>query len=182
MPSNIEIKARVRDMEALRRRVDSIADSESTTLEQEDVFYNVPSGRLKMRLLEGRGELIYYRRASEKGPKLSRYRIVSFENPTPIMALLEEAMGQRAVVKKKRILSFRGRTRIHLDAVEGLGDFMELEVVLDDGEEESTGRREARELMKLLGIDDSELITEAYVDLLEARGAVVSPGSDAKLP
>lgn len=59
-----------------------------------------------------------------------------------------------------------GRTRIHLDRVRGLGEFLELEVVLRDGESAELGVQEAHELMALLGVGDSQLIEGAYVDLL----------------
>ncbi len=59
-----------------------------------------------------------------------------------------------------------GRTRIHLDEVEGLGDFMELEVVLREGERTEDGVREAEALMAKLQVQTSQLIDRAYVDLL----------------
>ena len=61
-----------------------------------------------------------------------------------------------------------GRTRVHLDAVVGLGAFMELEVVLADGEVEVAGEAEARRLMAGLGIENSALCEGAYVDMLRA--------------
>jgi predicted adenylyl cyclase CyaB len=64
-----------------------------------------------------------------------------------------------------------GRTRVHIDRVEGLGTFVELEVVLDDGESENVGFQEARELMAVLGIEDSALINRSYVDLLNDKGS-----------
>jgi predicted adenylyl cyclase CyaB len=76
------------------------------------------------------------------------------------------AYGEIGRVRKRRILYLAGRTRIHLDRVEGLGDFLELEVVLVDGEPVEAGVREAQVLMARLGIDTSQLIERAYVDLL----------------
>ena len=63
-----------------------------------------------------------------------------------------------------------GRTRIHIDAVEDLGDFIEVEVVLDGSEEESIGEKKAITLMQDLGIDETNLIECAYVDLIEKAG------------
>ena len=71
---------------------------------------------------------------------------------------------------KERTLFLVGRTRIHLDAVQGLGSFMELEVVLEDGETPEAGVREAHELMARLGIGPSQLVEVAYVDLLTKSG------------
>ena len=69
-------------------------------------------------------------------------------------------------MRKQRTLFLAGRTRIHLDSVEGLGCFLELEVVLSDDEPVEAGIREAHELMERLGVERSQLVEEAYVDLL----------------
>ena len=61
-----------------------------------------------------------------------------------------------------------GRTRVHLDTVEALGEFMELEVVLDDDEPSEAGVEVAMRLMQKLGIHPSSLIEGAYLDLLQA--------------
>jgi len=76
------------------------------------------------------------------------------------------AYGQAGRVRKHRTLFLAGRTRIHLDKVEGLGDFLELEVVLEEGESAEKGVQEAHGLMAKLGIEPSQLIEDAYVDLL----------------
>ena len=64
------------------------------------------------------------------------------------------------------MLYLAGRTRIHLDAVEGLGEFLELEVVLRDGESAEDGVAEARRIMAALGIGPGHLVEGAYVDHL----------------
>jgi predicted adenylyl cyclase CyaB len=69
-------------------------------------------------------------------------------------------------VQKQRTLFLVGRTRIHLDRVAGLGDFLELEVVLEDNEPTEVGVSEAHELMASLGVELSQLVEDAYVDLL----------------
>jgi adenylate cyclase class IV len=47
-----------------------------------------------------------------------------------------------------------------------LGHFLELEVVLQEHEPSEVGVREAHELMARLGVEASQLIEGAYVDLL----------------
>ena len=69
-------------------------------------------------------------------------------------------------MRKRRTLYIVGRTRVHLDDVEGLGSFVELEVVMDDHESTDAGVREANTLMATLGIAESQLVTHAYIDLL----------------
>ena len=83
--------------------------------------------------------------------------------------MLTAALGERAVVRKRRLLYHAGRTRIHLDEVEGLGCFCELEVALAPGDTVAGGERTAAALMERLGIGAADLVARAYVDLLEER-------------
>jgi predicted adenylyl cyclase CyaB len=82
----------------------------------------------------------------------------------------------RGVVKKQREVFIIGRTRVHLDQVEHLGCFVELEVVLRSGEPVERGDREAQILMQALEIPEPALVAEAYIDLLETAN-VTSPGA-----
>ena len=82
-------------------------------------------------------------------------------------------------MRKQRRLFLAGRTRIHLDRVESLGDFVELEVVLADGETAQAGEQEAIRLMAQLGIDSSQLIEHAYVDLLRGDESRVASSEDS---
>ena len=167
MARNIEIKARIGQPAELHAAAAVLADGPARLIAQEDVFFNVPTGRLKLRFLSlSRGELIFYRRDDISGPKTSTYSVVETDCPGALRALLAAALGERAVVRKQRHLYLVGRTRIHLDAVEGLGDFLELEVVLADSEPSADGEREAAALMAKLGVDPRDLIEGAYVDLL----------------
>lgn len=170
MPRNIEIKARIHNPAEQRSRVALLSDGPPRVLVQEDTFFQVPQGRLKLRLLSPtNGELIFYQRADQAGPKTSTYTLVETDRPHQLKAVLEAAYGIRNTVRKTRQLYMVGRTRIHLDHVESLGHFLELEVVLADSEDPSVGECEAHELMKKLDISASQLVEGAYIDLLEHR-------------
>lgn len=167
MARNIEIKARIGQPAKLHAAAAALADRPAMLIEQEDVFFNVAEGRLKLRFLSpSRGELIFYRRDDISGPKTSTYSVVETDRPGELRALLGAALGERAIVRKQRHLYRAGRTRIHLDAVEDLGDFLELEVVLAESEPPADGEREAAALMAKLGVEARDLIEGAYVDLL----------------
>ena len=167
MPRNVEIKARIAGVAALTQRAAHLADSGPMVLEQDDTFFACPNGRLKLRDQFAAGaELIFYRRADETGPKESFYVRVPVPDPEAMRTLLQLAHGQTGRVRKRRILFLAGRTRIHLDAVEGLGEFLELEVVLKDDESAAEGVVEARKIMAALGVDPQQLIQGAYVDHL----------------
>ena len=169
MARNIEIKARISSIEDLMHRAAKIADQGPIHIAQDDTFFHCAAGRLKLRqFTEDSGELIFYQRADQSGPKESFYiRSVTAE-PASLRECLMLAYGQSGRVIKHRTLFLAGRTRIHLDRVESLGDFLELEVVLADGDAVDGGRREAEAVMRQLEIEASQLIETAYVDLLAA--------------
>ncbi len=168
MPRNIEIKAYARNFDAIRRLAESLSDFPCEVVVQDDVFFPVDKGRLKLRrLASNRGQLIYYNRADSKGPKRSEYCLTETNDPGGLKNVLAQAYGVRGTVKKTRYLYLAGQTRIHLDEVENLGKFVELEVVLRPGQPDEEGRTIAEELMRCLGIAPDDLIEDSYVDLFE---------------
>jgi predicted adenylyl cyclase CyaB len=169
MARNIEIKASLSSIAAVTERAAAIADEGPTEIHQDDTFFNCPAGRLKLRAFSSdRGELIFYRRADQEGPKESFYVRSATTEPDSLRQVLALAYGEAGRVRKRRTLFLVGRTRIHLDEVENLGHFLELEVVLAEGEAAEAGVNEARQLMARLGVEPSQLIDRAYVDLLES--------------
>ncbi len=170
MARNIEIKARIESVAALVPRAAALATGGPIDIHQDDTFFHCANGRLKLRAFSAEeGELIFYRRPDQQGPKESFYLRSPAPDPDTLRESLTLAYGQSGRVRKHRTLFLAGRTRIHLDRVEGLGDFLELEVVLGKNETSEVGVREARELMAALGVEPGQLIEGAYVDLL-ARG------------
>ena len=170
MARNIEIKAHVPDFAALTARAAAIADEGPVEIRQDDTFFACERGRLKLRAFSPtEGELIFYRRVDQEGPKESFYLRTPTASPDSLREALTLAYGEVGRVRKRRTLFMVGRTRIHLDEVEGLGTFMELEVVLREGESAADGVREAEALMARLEVKTSQLIDRAYVDLLAER-------------
>ena len=168
MARNIEIKACVPDPAALRVRAAALTDTPAELISQEDTFFRVPLGRLKLRVITPKhGQLIYYQRPDAAGPKQSDYHIAVTAEPQTLKNVLARSLGVRGVVTKQRWLYLVGPTRIHLDQVEGLGSFMELEVVLEDDQSPAEGQAIAADLMAQLGIQDQHLVEGAYIDLLE---------------
>ena len=166
MARNIEIKARISSVEALAPKAATLANEGPIEIMQDDTFFRCDAGRLKLRVFpDGDGELIFYRRANRRGPNESFYLRCSTPAPGPLRDALAAAYGQAGRVRKHRTVFLIGRTRVHLDRVEGLGDFLELEVVLADGEPPDAAVREAHDLMEKLGVQPSQLIEGAYIDL-----------------
>lgn len=170
---NVEIKARVTNKEDIETRTKVLSNSSPVVLRQHDTFFKVPKGRLKLRRFEkGPGVLIYYERPDTEGPKLSDYvkTTISKDEVQGVIDVLEKSNGIIGVVEKVRILYIVGQTRIHIDSVDGLGDFMELEVVLNEDQSLEEGQKIAEELMTQLGVREADLISGAYLDMLLKLG------------
>ena len=167
MPRNVEIKARIDSVDALLPAARALAEADPEVIQQDDTFFACTTGRLKLRVFgDGRGELIAYARPDTTAPKISDYTLVPVNDPDALREVLAHALGVRGRVVKRRRLLFVGRTRMHLDQVEGLGDFLELEVVLREGEPAADGAAEAHDLLQRLRIGRDRCVAGAYIDLL----------------
>jgi adenylate cyclase class IV len=175
MPRNIEIKARIPSIDALLGGARALADGPPQLLAQDDTFFAVPHGRLKLRTEGGdgcadAGELIHYERGDATAARASDYVRVPVADAGALREALARGLGVAGRVRKQRWLLLAGQTRIHLDRVEGLGDFVELEVVLREGQSDAAGAAIAQALMQALGLADAPRVAGAYLDLLRADG------------
>lgn len=168
MADNIEIKAAVTNLERVRDLAERLDVRERFRLKQTDTFFNAALGRLKLREFEdGSAELIGYDRPDTTGPKHSHYRKMAVTDGATLIEVLDMTLGVRGVVRKVRDVLLVGPTRIHLDQVEGLGSYIELEVVMEDGQSDAHGENIARDLLDALEISADDLISCAYIDLLD---------------
>ncbi|KAM7342818.1 uncharacterized protein ACRADG_010099 [Cochliomyia hominivorax] len=168
---NIEIKARIRSDEEFERRVaiaKKLTNSEGELIVQRDVFFNTQQGRFKLRYLQppARSQLVYYDRPDVTGPKLSKFNKTELDEPEVMEKILRQTNGVRGILAKKRYLFMYERTRIHLDKVQDLGNFMEFEVCLMPEQTLEEGQEVAEKLMKEFGIKTEDLMTGAYFDEL----------------
>ncbi len=162
---NIEIKARCADPEAVRRSLAERKIPLIRQMRQIDTYFVVPRGRLKLRVTDAVAELIQYHRPDELTAHASDYLIVPVAEPVLLNQALDRALGIRGVVAKRRELYLWGNTRVHLDEVEGLGTFLELETVITTQTEEE-GVTECRAVQSALGVQNQDLVSGSYVDLL----------------
>jgi adenylate cyclase class IV len=163
---NVEIKARIASVDAVLPRARRLADSDAQPITQDDTFFAVAHGRLKLRqFADGSAELIHYHRPDTPQARLSDYERVAVADAAAMRALLDRALGAIGRVRKHRLLLLAGQTRIHLDRVDGLGDFVELEVVLRAGQSVDDGVAIAESLMRELRLSGAERIAGAYIDL-----------------
>ncbi len=167
MPRNVEIKAKLCDLSSVQGIVDGIADQGPTELNQVDTFFGCKVGRLKLReFSDDPAELIYYKRSDTAGPRESVYAVSPAPDPAILKQILNTTNGTLGIVKKRRLLYIIGQTRVHLDNVENLGSFVELEVVLRENQTTNEGVAITKTLMATLGIDETQLVSTAYFDLL----------------
>ena len=167
MARNVEIKAVLRDRDAVIAAASRKTDSVPEIISQYDIFFRCGAGRLKLRVFHPEcGELIQYEREDRVGPRCSQYQIAYTSTPEILLNILTRTLGRVGEVRKTRILFRVGQTRVHIDRVEGLGDYLELEVVLRPEQTEADGQLIAESLLSDLGVEKSQFIAEAYVDLL----------------
>ena len=172
MARNVEIKARIENVALLRPDSCGAGHRAGRWKWPRTTPFSIAStGRLKLRAFSNdAGELIFYRRVNQAGPKESFYIRSPTSSPETLRESLSLAYGQIGRIRKYRTLFLVGRTRVHLDRVEGLGHFLELEVMLVDDESAEQGIREASQLMDQLGVQPEQLIEGAYLDLMLAQG------------
>lgn len=167
MARNIEIKAHIESVKAILPKALALASTNPIEVYQDDTFFQCSNGRLKLRMFDAaNGQLIFYRRANQSGPKESFYLITPTSEPNTLRDVLTAGQGVIGRVIKHRTLLMCGRTRIHLDKVDHLGEFLELEVALEDDESPENAIAQALLLMNDLGISPTQLIEDAYVDML----------------
>lgn len=166
MPVNLELKAKLKSTSSLSKITQAIGAKYITTMLQEDIYFYSTNGRLKLRVInEDKAELIFYERDEKTNSRLSDYQIYPVADKDLMKKILQLAYGIRLVVKKQRQLFIYENCRIHIDKVDGLGDFLEFEVLLNNSNEDG------QEMMKFLCDKFSGeflyILQNSYSDLLE---------------
>ena len=83
---------------------------------------------------------------------------------------LAAALGVLVEVVKERQIWFVDTVKVHLDRLDGLGEFVEIEAIDLTGELGAERRlAQCQELMAALGVNEDDLLTDSYSDMLLAR-------------
>jgi len=164
---NIEIKAHCRQPERIRKILKE-HDAEFKGIDyQIDTYFEVPDGRLKLRQGTIEQNLIYYRRPDSESPKASDINLVPVEHPDQLHELLTNALPTKVVVDKKREIYFIANVKFHIDKVDELGHFVEIEAIDEDGSiGEEKLRKQCRYYLDLLDILDEDLVGHSYSDMI----------------
>ena len=166
---NLEAKFRLDDSRKARDRAAVLGYRQRSVLLQRDTFFRCASGKLKLREEEGRAMLIYYGRRTIGALQLSTYEIVEIVDPENTRTMLTAALGVIAEVRKERTLLMRANVRLHLDRVEKLGEFGEIEAVIPEGSDPERSRAAVDELLAALQISRESLIDLSYFELADPR-------------
>lgn len=170
MAANIEIKARCADGDRIRARLDQLGVMAEGLDDQTDTFFDVPRGRLKLRESRLYGNyLIPYWRPDQQEAKHAEYILLPVADVQACKELLGRMFGIKGVVKKQREVYLHQNVRIHLDEVQNLGAFIELEAVMHEGDTLEANQQKIAALVQLLDIRSEDLIAGAYLDLLAGK-------------
>jgi predicted adenylyl cyclase CyaB len=166
---NLEIKARARELAPLRRALRAVGATRLPLLVQVDTYFSVPNGRLKVRQRRGArvAELIVYLRPDAKRARASEYQKLGVDDAPGLLRLLREMFEEDVCVRKRRDLWMCGTTRVHLDQVDDLGTFVEIEVPLEGSA--ARARQTMARLVGVLGIEPADVLDRSYSDLLARR-------------
>jgi adenylate cyclase class 2 len=166
---NIELKARLADLAAARVIAKSVATERLGVEHQIDTYFHCPHGRLKLRQINGlKAELVAYQRADTAEARASDYHLVTVADAEALKQALAAALGIRVVVDKLREIYLHHNVRIHLDKVQGLGTFLELEAVLGGDIDDAAGHEQLRRLCREFCVRDADIVPQSYGELLEA--------------
>ncbi len=164
---NVEIKARCHDPERIHEILELQQAQYMGVDHQIDTYFAQTDGRLKLRKGKIEKALIYYQRENESGPKISSVFLYEPKKLKQLRNLLSAALGVKVVVDKKRAIYYIENVKFHVDAVEGLGSFVEIEAIDKEGSiGEDKLREQCQYYMSLFGIRPEDLIQHSYSDLL----------------
>jgi adenylate cyclase class 2 len=175
MIRNVEIKARCGNPALIRSSLLQQGADFIGTDHQRDTYFNVPAGRLKLRQGNIENALIRYLRPDQAGPKTSEVTLCPISEGAPLEHILNEVLGTKVVVDKQREIFFIGNIKFHIDRVEGLGGFVEIEAIDKDGSyslEELTAQ--CQRYLDSFGIHSDDLLSDSYSDMI-LRGSSPQP-------
>ena len=166
MAKNLEYKVKYESLDKILPKLRVLGATHRETIHQVDTYFNCPKGRLKLRETDNSDEswLIYYERPNEIVSRYSLYQLCKIPHGSSLKELLTAALHVKTVVKKKRVFWMYKNTRIHLDTVVDLGEYVELETVFQ-GQTETDAVTEHDHVKHTLELNIAEPIAVSYSDM-----------------
>uniref|UniRef100_A0A1I7Y5I1 CYTH domain-containing protein n=1 Tax=Steinernema glaseri TaxID=37863 RepID=A0A1I7Y5I1_9BILA len=173
---SITMKARVDNLEAMSAAIFSLTDSQGESAAQEDIYFTVTNGHLKLRInhpSKHYGTLIHYKNNYRSGININEARVTTLDDVEPIKKTLSTALGVLGLIEKERRVYVKDNIRINLDEVDKLGLFVYIEV-FTNAQDVTAPMKSVMEIQKQLGIKDRDVIAKSYIDMLLE---IENPGS-----
>lgn len=167
MPANIELKIKVSSFTGVKKKLKELRIKPVKILNQKDIYYEASKNLLKLRIENEKSELIKYSRNESQRERISNYKILQLEKVNNPEKFFSTLFNYEAVVEKQRTLYMYKNTRIHLDKVQNLGKFIELESVVVSGKKKAIS--EFNEVILKLGINLKNQIRKSYRDLIKEK-------------
>lgn len=174
---NIELKVRVNNFKKIISTLKSISAKYRYRLYQVDTYYYCKNGRFKLREINDQDfELIFYQRPNAKRSKISQFDILRIPKKQikELKLFFRKSFGEMTVVNKSRGLWSHKHTRVHLDQVRGLGNFLELETVVR-GISMAEAKSEHNKIIKLLNLPQHKKVDKSYSDLMLLKNELPKP-------
>lgn len=166
---NFEVKARTERQEMIRKwLLDNGASLRGTDL-QTDTYFNLPEGcgRLKLRQGNIENNLIHYHRQDDPEARVSDVALSPVGDAPSLKALLARALGVKVEVRKKREIYFIENVKFHLDELEGLGQFVEIEAIAISPESRLEDlKAQCTRYMDIFGIRPQDIAAQSYSDMV----------------
>ena len=166
---NFEVKARTSRLGAIRRwLLANHAEFRGVDV-QTDTYFHLPESRGRLKLREGNIEnsLIHYRRPDNPEARVSDVALAPAADPASLKGVLERALGVLTIVRKKREIYFIGNVKFHLDELEGIGQFVEIEAIATGSHAGiETLKEQCLYYMDAWGIGTGDIAAESYSDMV----------------
>lgn len=165
---NVEIKAKCSNPEQIHEILMANGAQHKGEDHQIDTYFNINVGRLKLREGNIENNLIFYKRTDQADAKTSNFELYKPNNSSSLKNILTDSLGIKVVVDKRRNIYFIDHVKFHIDRVDQLGSFIEIEVT------DMKGNREAEEMrntcnqyIEILKIAKEDLISLSYSDMMQ---------------
>ncbi len=166
MPVNLELKIKVKNLKEFKKKLKQIRAEYKGILNQKDIYYKTEACLLKLRRENKLYQLIKYNRNELKKNRWSNFEILKIKG-TNMEKYFADLFEVETIVEKRRYLYLFKGTRVHLDSVKNLGDFLELETLVNKGE--SDARKRFDEIINLLNLNKTQEIRTSYRNLMIAN-------------
>ena len=166
----VEFKAKVADHRIAEQKLLTLSPDFRGTDNQVDTYFNVSKGRLKLREGNIESSLIWYERPDEASSKLSQVRLYKHTPSPDLKELLANLHGIKVIVEKARKIYFIENVKFHFDTVPGLGDFIEVEAISENGSPSRTRIQEQCDhYAAFLQVSPEDYMSLSYSDMLLTR-------------